>query len=186
VQAGVPVVQANMGAVQSWDTHWGMFPRLKERLLPPLDRGAAARLDDREAAGLLAETLVVLLGELGRAPRTSAVPGRASPGREPWSRCFCGVFAGAGVCGGQAVGRPDKTGAYPSTAAYGPGDVGATAYPVLGVGPAAEVRDRQGRPAPLNRGQLRRAPPTGWPPGECQPSRPENRLQARARRPAGC
>jgi hypothetical protein len=52
VEAGVPVVQANMGIVQNWDTHSGNFPRLKGRLLPPLDQGVAALLDDLEATGL--------------------------------------------------------------------------------------------------------------------------------------
>ncbi len=42
VEAGVPVVQASMGIVQTWDTHVGNFPRLKNDLLPPLDRGAVS------------------------------------------------------------------------------------------------------------------------------------------------
>src|SRR5208337_373075 len=33
VQAGVPVVQANMGRVQNWDTHSENFSRLKDSLL---------------------------------------------------------------------------------------------------------------------------------------------------------
>ena len=39
VEAGVPVVQANMGRVQNWDTHGDNFRRLKDQLLPPLDQG---------------------------------------------------------------------------------------------------------------------------------------------------
>src|SRR5207237_2648761 len=65
VQAGVPVVQANMGRVQNWDTHGANFPRLKNELLPPLDRGVAALLDDLEVMGLLDNTLVMMLGEFG-------------------------------------------------------------------------------------------------------------------------
>src|SRR5262249_26745696 len=53
VQAGVPVVQANMGHVQNWDTHADNFSRLKNELLPPLDQGVAALLDDLGASGLL-------------------------------------------------------------------------------------------------------------------------------------
>ena len=49
VEAGVPVVQANMGRVQNWDTHGDNFPKLKNRLLPPLDQAVAALLDDLEA-----------------------------------------------------------------------------------------------------------------------------------------
>ena len=71
VQAGVPVVQANMGRVQNWDTHGDNFRRLKNQLLPPLDQGVAALLDDLEATGLLDETLVMVLGEFGRTPKIS-------------------------------------------------------------------------------------------------------------------
>ena len=46
VEAGVPIVQANMGRVQNWDTHSGNFKRLKDELLPPLDQGVSALLDD--------------------------------------------------------------------------------------------------------------------------------------------
>src|SRR5262249_46127609 len=53
VEAGVPVVQANMGRVQNWDSHGNIFPTLKNRLLPPLDQGVSALLDDLDARGLL-------------------------------------------------------------------------------------------------------------------------------------
>jgi hypothetical protein len=53
VQAGVPVVQANMGHMNNWDTHNANCRQLKDRLLPPLDRGVAALLDDLDATGLL-------------------------------------------------------------------------------------------------------------------------------------
>jgi uncharacterized protein (DUF1501 family) len=154
VQAGVPVVQANMGRVQNWDTHGENFRRLKNQLLPPLDRGVAALLDDLGATGLLDETLVVLLGEFGRTPRISTLPGAGAPGRDHWAPCFFGLFAGGGVRGGQVIGRSDRIGAYPATAPYSPDDVGATVYHALGVDPASEVRDRQARPVQLNRGEV--------------------------------
>jgi hypothetical protein len=154
VQAGVPVVQANMGRVQNWDTHGDNFGRLKKSLLPPLDQGVAALLDDLEATGLLDQTLVLMLGEFGRAPKISTQPGARSPGRDHWAPCFFGLFAGAGVRGGQVIGRSDKVGAYPLTTPYSPDDVGATVYHVLGVDPACEVRDRQDRPVQLNRGNV--------------------------------
>ncbi|HKB35376.1 MAG TPA: DUF1501 domain-containing protein [Gemmataceae bacterium] len=154
VQAGVPVIQANMGRVQNWDTHAENFTRLKNQLLPPLDQGVAALLDDLEATGLLAETLVLLLGEFGRTPKISTVPGAKTPGRDHWAPCFFGLFAGAGVRGGQVIGRSDKIGAYPATTPYTPDDIGATVYHMLGVDPSVEVRDRQGRPVRLNRGDV--------------------------------
>ncbi len=157
VEAGVPVVQANMGRVQNWDTHSNNFPKLKDRLLPPLDQGVAALLDDLAATGLLDETLVMLLGEFGRAPKITTQPGAKVPGRDHWAPCFCGLFAGAGVRGGQVIGRSDRIGAYPITTSYSPDDVGATVYHVLGVNPAIEVRDRLNRPVQLCRGEVMRA-----------------------------
>jgi hypothetical protein len=154
VQAGVPVVQANMGRVQNWDTHGENFSRLKRQLLPPLDQGVAALLDDLHATGLVDETLVLMLGEFGRTPKITTMPGTRSPGRDHWAPCFFGVFAGAGVRGGQVIGRSDKIGAYPATTPYAPDDVGATVYHILGVDPAVEVSDRQGRPVRLNRGDV--------------------------------
>jgi hypothetical protein len=161
VEAGVPVVQANMGRAQTWDNHGNIFPTLKNRLLPPLDQGVSALLDDLEIRGLLHETLVLLLGEFGRAPKLSTQPGAKTPGRDHWAPCFFGLFAGAGVRGGQVIGRSDKIGAYPATTPYAPDDVGATVYHILGVDPAAEVRDRQDRPVQLNGGTVMQALFTG-------------------------
>lgn len=161
VQAGVPVVQANMGQVQNWDSHGDIFNRLKKDLLPPLDRGVSALLDDLDASGLLADTLVLMLGEFGRTPKVSRPNPRDKPGRDHWAPCFFALFAGAGVRGGQVIGRSDKTGAYPATTPYMPDDLGATVYHVLGVDPASEVRDRQNRPVQLNRGRVMQAPFTG-------------------------
>jgi hypothetical protein len=149
VDVGVPVVQANIGRVQNWDSHSNIFPTLKDRLLPPLDQGVAALLDDLEASGKLDETLVMMLGEFGRTPKIND-----KKGRDHWGPCFFGLFAGAGVRGGQVIGTSDKTGAYPVTKAYSPIDLGATVYSLLGIPPDAEVRDRFGRPVRLNRGEV--------------------------------
>ena len=149
VEVGVPVVQCNIGKVQTWDNHSNIFPTLKDRLLPPLDQGVAALLDDLESRGLLDETLVMMLGEFGRTPKINT-----KKGRDHWGPCFFGVFAGAGVRGGQVIGTSDKTAAYPHTSPYSPNDVGATVYAALGIPPAAEVRDRFDRPVRLNQGTV--------------------------------
>ena len=154
VEAGVPVVQANMGRVQNWDSHGDAFARLKDKLLPPLDTGVSALLDDLDSSGLLDDTLVMMLGEFGRTPKISTQPGDKLPGRDHWAQCFFGVFAGAGVVPGQVIGKSDKIGGYPATTPYSPNDVGATVYHVLGVDPASEVRDRVNRPVQLNRGEV--------------------------------
>ncbi|AWM38032.1 hypothetical protein GobsT_38880 [Gemmata obscuriglobus] len=149
IEAGVPVVQANMGRVQNWDSHGNIFNRLKKDLLPPLDTAVSALLDDMTARGLLDDTLVMMLGEFGREPKINK-----EVGREHWAPCFSGLFAGAGVVPGTVIGKSDKNGAYPVTAPYSPDDIGATVYSVLGVDPHADVRDRLNRPVQLNRGQV--------------------------------
>ncbi len=155
VEAGVSVVQANMGRVQNWDTHGDNFRRLKSELLPPLDQGVSALLDDLEVRGLLDETLVLMLGEFGRTPKV------VGSGRDHWAPCFCGLFAGAGVRGGQVIGRSDRVAGYPVTTPYTPDDLGATVYQALGIDPETEVRDRQARPVQLNRGRVMEALYTG-------------------------
>lgn len=154
VQAGVPIVQANMGIVQSWDTHVDNWARLKNQLLPWLDRGLAALVDDLQAEGRLEETLIVVMGEFGRTPRISTLPGNDKPGRDHWAACYSGLFAGTGVRGGQVIGRSDRIGAYPITVSYTPYDVGATVYHALGVAPEAEIHDATGRPMKLNLGRV--------------------------------
>jgi hypothetical protein len=101
------------------------------------------------------------MGEFGRTPRISTVPGSPSAGRDHWASCFFALFAGAGVRGGQVIGRSDAIGAYPTTTPYSPDEIGATVYHLLGVNPASDVRDRLGRPVQLNRGQVMQALFTG-------------------------
>ena len=154
VEVGVPIVQASMGIVQTWDTHVANFPRLKDKLLPPLDRAVSALLDDLEERGLLDETLVVMLGEFGRTPKIAPLKPGDVPGRDHWSAVFPAVFAGGGVTGGQVLGKSDKLGAYPSSRTFGPPDLAATVYDALGIDPATEIRDRLGRPLRLCSGQI--------------------------------
>jgi hypothetical protein len=154
VEAGVPVVQATMGIVQTWDTHVANFPRLKNDLLPPLDRAVSALLDDLKARGLLDETLVVMLGEFGRTPRIHPLKPGDVPGRDHWPAVFPAVFAGGGVVGGQVIGKSDRLGAYPISNSFGPPDLAATVYHALGVDPQTELRDRLGRPIRLCTGEV--------------------------------
>jgi len=153
VQAGVSVVQANMGIVQSWDTHSDNWGRLKTRLLPWLDQGLAALIDDLADGGGLESTLVAVVGEFGRTPKVSSLPGQPKPGRDHWAACYSGLFAGAGVRGGQVIGKSDSKAAYPVTTAYTPYDIGATIYQVLGIDPHTEIVDSLSRPMAINRGK---------------------------------
>ena len=148
VQAGVPIVQCNMGHVQTWDNHGAIFTTLKDRLLPPLDRGLSALLDDLAGSGLLDETLVVVTGEFGRTPQVNA-----GAGRDHWAGCFSALFAGAGVAGGQVIGKSDAIGGAPVTRPYRPNDLAATIYRALGVHAETQIRDCFNRPLRLCDGE---------------------------------
>ncbi|HUG19907.1 MAG TPA: DUF1501 domain-containing protein [Planctomycetaceae bacterium] len=147
IQTGIPVVQVNVGGAQTWDNHGDIFNTLKNRLLPPLDQGLSALLDDLHEEGLIDETLVFMSGEFGRTPKING-----GAGRDHWGPCFFGLFAGAGVQTGQVIGVSDAEGGYPATTAYSPDDVGATVYASLGIDPHTVVRDRLNRPIHLNAG----------------------------------
>jgi hypothetical protein len=153
VEAGVRMVQVNVGNNESWDTHQSAWPVLKNHLLPPLDQALSALLDDLEARGLLASTLIVMGGEFGRTPRISTLPGARLAGRDHWGAVQSLFFAGGGVRGGTVVGASDPTGGYPRTQAYHPSDLSATLYAALGFGPNPEYRDRLGRPLAATRGK---------------------------------
>ena len=153
VQSGVPIIQANMGIVQSWDTHGDNWGRLKTRLLPWLDQALAALVDELEAEGLLETTFLAVLGEFGRTPKISTLPGDSKPGRDHWASVYSGLFAGAGVVGGRVIGKSDRVGAHPLSVSHTPFDVGATIYQMLGVDPSSEIRDTQNRPASVCSGK---------------------------------
>lgn len=153
VEAGIPLVQVNLGHVQTWDSHADIFRRLREDLLPPTDRAMSCLLDDLSARGLLDETLVVLCGEFGRTPKLSTLPGEPKVGRDHWPQVFSAVFAGGGVVGGQVIGQSDRVGAYPASRPFAPTDLAATIYQALGVDLETEVRDILDRPIRLVTGR---------------------------------
>ncbi|MEO2036024.1 MAG: DUF1501 domain-containing protein [Planctomycetaceae bacterium] len=153
VELEMPVIQCNMGRVQSWDTHVNHFPRLKT-MLPALDTGVSALLDDLDERGLMDQTLVVCVGEFGRTPTISPLPGQKVPGRHHWASVYTAVFAGGGVNGGQVIGRSDRIGGSSLTSPYHPNDMGATIYSALGINPHQTVPDRFHRPRHLNQGQV--------------------------------
>jgi len=154
VEAGVPMVQAAMGIVQTWDTHVDNWGRLKNDLLPPLDRGLMALMDDLTERGLLDETLVIVMGEFGRTPKISTLPGSTIAGRDHWPYAYSALFAGAGVRGGQVIGQTDSAAAYPVTRAWTPADVCTTVFNALGVDHDAMVIDPLGRPNHLLNGEV--------------------------------
>jgi hypothetical protein len=154
IEAGVPVVQATMGIVQTWDTHVDNWGKLKNTLLPQLDQGLAALMDDLAASGLLDQTLVIVMGEFGRTPKISKLPGETIPGRDHWASAYSALFAGAGVRGGQVIGQTDYKAAYPISQPWSPADVCTTIYSALGVSPDAVLKDPLERPHHLLNGKV--------------------------------
>lgn len=138
-----------------WDTHNDIFPSLKDHLLPRLDRSLSALLEDLQQRGLLETTLVVCMGEFGRAPRVALEPGFAGsiPGRKHWAGAYSVLLAGAGVRGGHVVGASDRIAAFPTTRAHSPCDLAATMFHALGVDPAGHYHDPSDRPWVISAGQ---------------------------------
>ncbi len=130
-----------------WDTHSRNFTTLKEVNLPEVDRTYAALLEDLELRGLLDETLVVVMSEMGRTPRVNG-----SAGRDHWTHCYGMWLAGGGVRGGTVVGESDGQAAYVKDRPISPADVCATIYELLGIDPDMTVPDRSGRPVPVAQG----------------------------------
>ena len=154
VEAGVPLVTVvcaagdlNGSVGDHWDTHGDNFARLKNALLPPLDQGSSALLDDLADRGLLDTTLVVWLTEFGRTPRIMGT------GRDHYPFCYSVAFAGGGIRGGQVHGRSDSQGARPLDFPCGPGDLHATILHALGIPLDSTLTDVQGRPQAISDGR---------------------------------
>jgi uncharacterized protein (DUF1501 family) len=146
LEAGVRLVQVNcmssiFGGLVNWDTHKNNFAMLKETLLPRMDQGVAALLEDLAATGQLAGTLVVVTGEFGRSPRINA-----DAGRDHWAQVFTVLLAGAGLPAGTAFGASDRLGGEPRDRPVTSGQLAATIFHALGIDPTAQVPTLLGRP----------------------------------------
>ena len=154
VEAGVNLVQVNLGNNETWDTHGDAFPRLKDKLFPPTDRALCALLDDLQTNGLLDSTLIVMAGEFGRTPKLSTLSESFNgPGRDHWGAVQSVFFAGGGVKGGTVIGSSDRQGGYPASSPQKPENMAATIYHALGIPPTAAWHDESDRPHHIYHGQ---------------------------------
>jgi len=152
LEAGVPSIAVHWigrraGAGLSWDTHSDNFGQLKNVLLPALDAGLSAFLEDLHDRGLLEETVVFVAGEMGRTPKVGdpRTGGKGPPGRDHWIHLMPALFAGGGIRGGQVHGSSDRVAAYPAEHPVRPGDLAATLFEALGIPPDFAYQDREGR-----------------------------------------
>ncbi len=137
-----------------WDTHNDIFRVMRDRLLPRYDRSVSALIEDLDSRGLLDQTLVVCMGEFGRAPRVAPEARFAGegPGRKHWANVYSIAMAGAGVSRGAVLGGSDRIAAYPRSERFGPWDVSATILAALGIDPESPYEDPVGRPYPATIG----------------------------------
>lgn len=147
VESGVRCVTIDHA---NWDTHYHNFRVLKEDLLPKFDQAIPTLFRDLDDRGLLKKTVVVLTGEFGRTPKINK-----DAGRDHWSRNFTIAIGGGGVQGGRIIGKSDKWAMDPAENPYGPADLCATIYHLMGINPRSEMHTPEGRPIMLtNNGRV--------------------------------
>ena len=146
VEAGVSLVQVNLGNNESWDTHGDATEMLRDHLFPPTDRAVSALLDDLQQRGLLDSTLVIMASEFGRTPYTSGGPSYKTVGRNHWGGVQTAFLAGGGIQGGRVVGASDKIAAYPTLHPQKPENFAATIYESLGIPRTTAWHDAASRP----------------------------------------
>jgi hypothetical protein len=132
----------------TWDIH-GSVPftsieGMKKTVAPVFDQGVSALLEDLEQRGLLANTVVPVLGEFGRTPKVNP-----AGGRDHWPQVWTVWFAGGGIVGGRVVGQSDEIGGFPLDRPTSTAEVVATIYRSLGVDLEHVLPGPQQRPIPI-------------------------------------
>jgi uncharacterized protein (DUF1501 family) len=141
VENGVRFVEV---ILDGWDTHADNFSAVAA-LLSQLDPAFAALTADLSDRGLLAETMIVCMGEFGRTPQINP-----QMGRDHWSEAFSVVLAGGGVRGGQVVGASDTKGEKVADRPVTVPDLYATLLSAFGIDGSQPLRTPSGRPIKLS------------------------------------
>ncbi len=150
VEAGTTFVTVHLGG---WDHHWDLKSGY-DRLLPIVDQGYSALLEDLDQRGMLDNTLVMLCGEFSRTPRMNdggngGPPGSmGTPGRDHWGNAMFCLMGGGGVKTGQIVGSTNRLGEVPQDRPIKPADIHHTMFHVLGIDRTASFLNHSGRPIP--------------------------------------
>jgi uncharacterized protein (DUF1501 family) len=137
VETGVTFVEVNS---DGWDTHQENFDRVKT-LAGGVDPGLGTLVADLKERGMLDRTLVIWMGEFGRTPN---INGRT--GRDHYPRAFNVALAGAGIKGGQVIGRTDKEGRAVESRPVTVHDLFCTFCHALKINPKKENQSGVGRP----------------------------------------
>ena len=99
---------------------------------------------DLATSGLLEETMVVVMSDMGRTPKIND-----KAGRDHWTFCYSVLFAGAGIRGGTLYGTSDDQAAFVKDNPVSPADICATIYRGLGIDPDMHVPDSTGQPVKI-------------------------------------
>ncbi|MDZ4821032.1 MAG: DUF1501 domain-containing protein [Planctomycetota bacterium] len=162
VEAGTRVVEVIWPKVansdnHSWDMHVNLTTRMKTQAGPMLDSGLSALISDLDERGLLDETLVVAVGEFGRAPQrgvSTSGNGNSADGRDHWPYCYTACLAGAGIKRGFVYGKSDKTASAPHENPVHPTELLATIYHAVGLDPATIVYNHLNQPREMVQGNV--------------------------------
>jgi uncharacterized protein (DUF1501 family) len=159
IEAGTRVVQVNWPAVSNgnptidaWDTHASNFGPLRDLHCPKLDSGLPALLEDLDQRGMLADTVVLAIGEFGRSPKlgvSTSGNSNGPDGRDHWPYCYTGLMAGGGIARGAIYGKSDATGSSPADDPVHPTQLLATVYHAMGIDPHTMVNNHLGQPREL-------------------------------------
>ena len=161
IEAGTRVVEVIWPKVansdnHSWDMHVDLTKRMKTQAAPMFDPGLTALISDLDERGLLAETLVVAVGEFGRSPQkglSTSGNGNSPDGRDHWPYCYTACLAGAGIKRGFVYGKSDKTASGPLENPVHPTELLATIYHAVGINPGTIVYNHLNQPREMVQGQ---------------------------------
>lgn len=146
IEAGVRCVSVTLS---DFDTHSKNFQRMRH-LLPILDVGLHALVNDLDQRGMLRDVLVVVWGEFGRTPKINK-----QGGRDHWPRVSPAILVGGRIQGGAVIGATDRVAGTAVARPVHYQDILATIYHHLGINARqVTVLDPTGRPQYLlDRGQ---------------------------------
>jgi uncharacterized protein (DUF1501 family) len=137
VAAGVRLVTVVVG---NWDLHTNVAAGIRSQT-PAVDQALSSLLDDLDASGQLAETIVMVTTEFGRTPKINT-----TAGRDHWPRVFSVVLSGGGFQRGLVYGASNATAAEPADDPVSPADLAATVYHQLGIDASRELMAPGNRP----------------------------------------
>jgi hypothetical protein len=140
IESGTPFVEVQSSG---WDTHGNELPTLN-KLIPSVDQGTSALIEDLKTRGMMQRTLLVWMGEFGRTPEINL-----AAGRDHYPQAFNLFLGGCGVKGGRVIGSTDSRGVQVKERPVTVVDLFCTFCKALGIDPRLEKDSDVGRPVKI-------------------------------------